>query len=515
MFKNSTVLQDFSASIVVFLVALPLCLGIALGSNAPLSSGIIAGVIGGIVIGFLSGSSLSVSGPAAGLIAIVLMAIQTLGSFESFLLAVFIAGILQVIFGFLKFGTLGDFVPNAVIKGMLAAIGIILIIKQIPHFFGYENSSIIAENVTSISDTKNIYQELIDVFQNISPIATIIGFVSVAILIFFEFEFVKKNKILKIIPGPLIAVLCGILINEYFLINNAEIALKQEHLVSLGKTSEGFGSLKEFLIFPSFEQIYNPQIWFIAFTIAIVASIETLLSIEAVDRIDKLKRQTPGNRELKAQGIGNMFSGLIGGLPITSVIVRSSANVNSGAKTKLSTILHGFWLVLSIILIPNLMNKIPYSALAAILIVIGFKLASPKIFKSLYKLGIDQIIPFAVTVFAILITNLLIGILIGILVSIIFILNTNFRSAIMVVNEGNYYLLRFRKDVSFLNKSKVKDTFEKLPEKSHIVIDVTKTDFIDKDVIEVINDFLKHKELKKIKVEIKKNNFNNLHKLIN
>jgi MFS superfamily sulfate permease-like transporter len=509
--KNSWIFYDISASIVVFLVALPLCLGIALGSGAPLSSGIIAGLIGGVVIGLLSKSSLSVSGPAAGLIAIVILALQQLGSFEVFLLAVVLAGFLQIIFGFLKLGTLGDFVPNAVIKGMLAAIGVILIIKQVPHFFGYDLMPAIDENSMRLTDQKNSFFELTKISDNVSFVATLIGGVSIVILMLFEFDFIKKRKFLKIVPAPLIVVVVGVLINQYFLVNDAKIALKQEHLVWLGA---GSFELKTFLIFPNFSQILNPKIWYFAFTIAIVASIETLLCIEAIDKVDKLRRRTPTNRELKAQGVGNMIAGLIGGLPITSVIVRSSANENAGAKSKLSAILHGFWLILAVILIPNILNKIPYSALAAILIFTGFKLTNPKIFKDLYKLGFDQLIPFLITIIAILMTNLLLGIAIGLLVSIAFIMHSNSSSAITLVNNKKNYLLRFRKDVSFLNKANVKRALEKIPRASLLIIDVTKTDFIDKDIIEVINDFQKHARLNRVKVEIKKNNFNELHKLI-
>lgn len=511
--KTKFFLTDFSASIVVFLVALPLCLGIALGSQAPLFSGIISGVIGGIVIGVLSGSALSVSGPAAGLIAIVILSLQKLGSFEAFLLAGLIAGGIQIIFGFLRFGSLGDFVPNSVIKGMLAAIGIILIIKQLPHFFGYENAPEIDEDSMQVADHAISFFNLTKIFDDISVVATMIGAVSVVILIIFELSFFKKNKFFKFVPAPLVAVVTGALINEYFLSTNPDIALKQGRLVYLSSLSN-ISDIKANLIFPDFTKVYNPDIWFIALTIAIVASIETLLCVEATDKLDQLRRRTSGNRELKAQGVGNLISGFVGGLPITSVIVRSSANVNAGAQSKLSTILHGAWLVLAIFFIPNLLNKIPYSALAAILIVTGFKLAKPSIFKDLYKLGFDQLIPFAITIVAILFTNLLMGIFVGIAISIIFILYSNFNSSVMVVQKDNNCLVRFRKDVSFLNKAMLKKTLDQFPRRSYILIDVSKSDFIDKDVIEVINDFRKNAALKKIRVEIKKNDFNNLHKLI-
>lgn len=508
----SVLLADFPSSIVVFLIALPLCLGIALGSQAPLFSGIISGIIGGIVIGSLSNSQLSVSGPAAGLIAIVVLGIQTLGSFESFLLAVFIAGILQIIFGFVKLGSLGDFIPNAVIKGMLAAIGLILIIKQVPHFVGFDIAAERDESLSQI-DQHTEFLDLINITDHFTMLAVIIGVVSMAILLTCELPFFKKNKIFKFIPAPLIAVIVGALINEYFTSTNPEIALSPEHLVFLPNL-KSIADIKETLIFPNFNSLNNFNVWIVALTIALVASIETLLCIEATDKIDPYKRTTDTNRELKAQGVGNICAGLLGGLPITSVIVRSSANINAGAKSKLSAILHSVWLFLAVILIPFMLNAIPYAALSAILILTGYKLVKPTIFKDLYRLGFDQLIPFLVTVSAILITNLLMGILIGIIVSFIFILYSNFKSSIIIVNKENDYLLRFRKDVSFLNKASVKKMLDKIPANSQALIDVSKADFIDKDVIEVLNDFKFNANLKKIKVEIKKNNFNDLHKLI-
>lgn len=505
-------LANVPASIVVFLVALPLCLGIALGSQAPLFSGIISGIIGGIIIGFLSGSQLSVSGPAAGLIAIVVIGLEKLGSFEAFLLATFIAGIFQLAFGFLKLGTLGNFIPNAVIKGMLAAIGVILIIKQIPHFVGYDKNSEIDESFLQ-NEQVNAFFDAIHIASHLEPLAILIGIVSLLILLFFSTSFFKKSFFLKFIPSPLIAVIIGCAINYFFILTNSKLALHQEHLVSLPQLNSFF-DLNLVLAYPKWNAVFNFDVWIIAVTIALVASIETLLCIEATDKLDPFRRVTNGNRELKAQGVGNALSGLIGGLPITSVIVRSSANVNAGAKSKLSAILHGFWLLFAVILIPNLLNKIPYSALAAILILTGYKLTKPEIFKTLYKSGFDQFIPFIITIFAILLTNLLLGIVIGIVVSFIAILYSNFKSSIMLVNKGNHYLLRLRKDVSFLNKSMLKETLEKVPASSHILIDVSRSDFIDKDVIEVINDFVYSAPLKRIKVEIKKGNFKALHKLI-
>lgn len=505
---------DISASIVVFLVALPLCLGIALGSQAPLFSGIIAGIVGGIIIGFLSKSTFSVSGPAAGLIAIVVIGIQKLGSFESFLLAIFIAGILQIILGYLRFGALKDFIPNSVIKGMLAAIGIILIIKQIPHFIGYGADHEADEGLLEMAQQEKTFSNLFNITDHISPLAITIGVIGILILLLWETKFFKKYKAFKFIPAPLIVVVVSGIINQYFVLNNAELALQQQHLVSLPPLNN-FSDLRSILIFPDFGHIFNHNVWIIAITIALVASVETLLCIEATDKIDPLKRRTDGNRELTAQGFGNSISALLGGLPITSVIVRSSANVNAGAQSKNSTIFHGIWLMLAVIFIPNLLAKIPYAALAAILIITGYKLAKPTIFKELYKLGADQLIPFIITILAILLTNLLLGICIGILVSFVFILYSNFKSSLMIVhNDKNHYLLRLRKDVSFLNKARLKNMLENLPPSSHVLIDVSRADFIDKDVIEVINDFSKHAHLKKIIVEIKKSSFKAGHRSI-
>ena len=364
--------SDLPASLVVFLVALPLCLGIALGSKVPLFSGIIAGVIGGIVVGFLSGSPLSVSGPAAGLTAIVAAAILKLPTFETFLLAVVIAGIIQLVLGFLKAGILGDYVPNSVIKGMLAAIGIILILKQLPHLVGFDKD-FLGDETFSQADNENTFSEILNAFGFITPGAALIGFISIAILVLFENKKIKENSILKQIPAPLLVVAIGLIINEVLNANNSSLAIQAEHLVNL-PVAKNMSDFIGLFSKPDFSQLNNSTMWTVAITLAIVASLETLLSIEAIDKIDPYKRVTPTNRELKAQGIGNIISGLLGGLPVTSVIVRSSANVNAGAISKKSAIMHGILLFASVLLIPNLLNKIPLSALAAILIFTGYKL---------------------------------------------------------------------------------------------------------------------------------------------
>jgi len=509
--------KDFSASIVVFLVALPLCLGVAVASGAEPLSGIIAGVIGGIVVGYFSGSNISVSGPAAGLTSIVAAAILDLKFFEAFLLAVFLSGIIQIVMGLLKAGVIGDFIPNSVIKGMLAAIGIILILKQIPHFVGYDADPEGDENFFQV-DHKNTFSELISLLNHFEIGAVVIGFLGVFILLIWDTSFIKNNNVFKYIPGPLLAVIIGILANEFFVFFLPQFTLQNNHLVQLpifANATDLFSALK----FPMWSQLFNYKIWITAFTIAIVASIETLLSIEAVDKIDPQKNITPANKELIAQGIGNSLSGLIGGIPITSVIVRSSANVNSGGKTKLSTIFHGFFLLLSVLFMASLLNLIPKSVLAAILILTGYKLAKIDIFKEYYKKGFDQFAPFIITIIAIVFTDLLKGIAIGILVGLFFTIRSNFRTSIFIIKDNNNFLIRFRKEVSFLNKSLVKRSLAKIPDNSAVIIDPTKADFIDKDIIEVVNDFIETSQNRGIRVYIervkgKPEIFNDLHQSI-
>jgi len=501
---------DIPASVVVFLVALPLCLGIALGSGAPLFSGIIAGMVGGIVIGTLSGSQLSVSGPAAGLTVIVASAIIKLQVYEAFLLAVVLAGIIQIILGFVKAGVIGDYIPNSVIKGMLAAIGLILILKQLPHFVGYDVDYPGDESFEQ-NDKENTFSGIFRALNFITPAAVIIGIVSIVILRVWETDFFKSQKVLKLIPGPLVVVLISVFLGKV-LSNSLGLSLEQKQLVSL-PVAKNASMFLSFFTFPDFSFIKNPAVWVTAFTLAVVASLETLLGIEAVDKLDPLKRVTPTNRELKAQGIGNIVSGLIGGLPLTSVVVRSSANVMSGAKTKTSSIAHGLLLLVSVLLIPGILNLIPLSALAAILIFTGYKLAKVSLFKEFYSKGWDQFIPFVVTITAILLTDLLIGIVTGIFVGLFFMIRANFKSSVLVVNDANRYLVRLRKDVSFLNKPIIKQKLEEVPANSFIIIDATRADFIDKDIIEEINNFLKHAHLKNIHVEIKKSMSKTMHML--
>jgi len=497
--------SDLPASIVVFLVALPLCLGIALASNAPLFSGIIAGIIGGIVIGSLSGSQLSVSGPAAGLTAIVSVAVLKLPAFEAFLLSVVICGALQIVLGFVKAGVIGDYVPNCVIKGMLAAIGLILILKQFPHLVGYD-SNFEGDESFKQSNDENTFSGIIHAFRFITPVALLIGAIGLLFQIFWEKFTAKKTGFVKLIPAPLIVVLTGILINELFKNNGTGYAIDPKHMVSIPVADSAAGFLS-FFTFPDFSSLLNKDVWITGITLALVASLETLLSIEAIDDLDPYQRVTDKERELKAQGVGNMLSGLLGGLPITSVIVRSSANVNAGAKSKMSTVYHGILLLVCVALIPGLLNLIPKASLAAVLIYTGYKLAKPSLFRMYYKKGWDQFLPFVITIGAILLTDLLVGILIGLAVGVFFVVRSNFKTSVFVVHDKNKYLFRLRKDVSFLNKPALKNKLEEVPKDSSVLIDATRADFIDKDIIEVIEDFLIHAPLKNIKVELKKSRY--------
>jgi len=497
---------DIPSSIVVFLVALPLCLGVALASNAPLFSGLIAGMVGGMVIGMLSGSQLSVSGPAAGLTAIVAAAVLKLPSFEAFLLSVVVCGALQMVLGFIKAGVIGDYVPNAVIKGMLAAIGLILILKQFPHLIGYD-ANYLGDESFQQRNNENTFTGIINAFKAITPVAMIIGVVCLVLQFIWEKFTTGKKGFIKLIPAPLLAVLVGVGINLAFGATESAAALKPEHLVVIPIASSA-GEFFSFFTFPDWSQLLNKEVWITGLTLALVASLETLLSIEAIDDLDPYQRVTNKERELKAQGVGNMISGLIGGLPLTSVIVRSSANVNAGAQTKMSTVYHGMLLLLCVAFIPTVLNQIPLAALAAVLIFTGYKLAKPALFKAFYKKGWDQFLPFVITIAAILLTDLLIGVLIGIGIGMLFIVRTNFKSSVFVVNDENKYLFRLRKDVSFLNKPIIKNKLEEVPANAYVIIDVSRADFIDKDIVEVIEDFAIHAPLKDIKVEIKRNGKN-------
>ncbi len=489
----SNIKFDAPSSLVVFLVALPLCLGIALastGENPILFSGIIAGIVGGIVVGAISGSRLGVSGPAAGLITIVIAAIATLGSFEAFLVTIILAGVLQVIAGFLGAGLIGAYFPSAVIKGMLAAIGITLILKEIPHLVGFDKSLLIN------GSDEHFLGELNNAMQAINPGAVLIAAVSLSILILFNTTFMKQIKLFKFVPGALIAVIVGVLLNLFFQSSFPELVLSSEHLVSLPVITS-MENVGDFFITPDFSALSNPNTYAIAFTIALVASLESLLSVEATDKLDPEKNATDPNRELKAQGVGNIVSGLLGGLPVTQVIVRSSANINSGAKSKLSTILHGVLLVLCVVLIPNVLNLIPYASLAAILMMVGYNLSAVNLYKKMYALGIDQFLPFLATIVGVLLTDLLKGIAIGLVFAIFFILRKNYKSNYKIEDgeEDGKPLIKMQlaEDVSFLNKGSILESLYKVPENAHLIIDGSNSKFIDYDVLEVIQEFKMYK----------------------
>jgi MFS superfamily sulfate permease-like transporter len=490
--------NDLLASIVVFLVALPLCLGIALASGAPLQAGLIAGVVGGIVAGSLSGSQVSIAGPAAGLTTIVIAAIADLGSFEAFVLAVFIAGVLQFVMGIVKAGTIGHFFPASVIKGMLAAIGLILILKQIPHAVGFDADY---EGDESFFEEggRNTFTSIIEAFEAFSTGAVVVAIVSIALIIMWEKVVAKKTGFLAFVPAPLLAVIVGVVLSQVFK-SSPDLVIEDKHLVDVPNFLSGsFGGLMT----PDFSQLGNLEIYKVAFTIALVASLETLLSIEACDKLDPLKRITPLNRELKAQGTANMLSGLLGGLPITSVIVRSSANIHAGAKTKASSISHGLILAASVLFFAGILRLIPLSALAGILIMVGYKLTPPKLYKEMFKKGWSQFLPFVITVIAIVFTNLLLGVFIGILVSVFFILKTNFQEAVIMVSDGQNFLLKLTKNVSFLNKSTIRSKFLLIPSNSTVLIDGSEAHFVDQDIKEAIRDFIETSKTKQIEVELK------------
>lgn len=498
-----TLQSDLPASLVVFLVALPLCLGIALASGAPLISGLIAGIVGGIVVGTLSGSPLGVSGPAAGLAVIVLTAIQDLGAFNIFLVAVILAGLIQIVLGFVRAGTVAYYFPSSVISGMLAGIGIIIFLKQIPHAFGYDRDPV-GELSFRQPDGETTFSELLVVLDSISPGPLIIASVSLAILLLWESRWFKRHKLFAVIPGPLVAVVTGALLNLFFR-SKLGFALSPEQVVSIPE-ADSLSGLVGFLTFPDFSALTRIDVYKTAVVLAIVASLETLLCVEATDKLDALKRVTPTNRELKAQGVGNMISGLLGGLPITQVIVRSSANIQSGGRSKASAVIHGLLLAVSVIALPTIMNLIPLATLAAVLLVVGFKLAKPSVFKKMLGQGRGQFIPFIVTVCAIVVTDLLVGIGLGMVVAVLVILFENFRLPFEISNvpqeRGERVKITLAQQVTFLNKASVLKTLDSIPEDSSVEIDASKSAFVHPDVVELIDDFVIGAEAKNIEVVV-------------
>tara|TARA_R110002012_G_scaffold143197_1_gene301380 strand:- start:812 stop:2407 length:1596 start_codon:yes stop_codon:yes gene_type:complete len=501
MFK--TLKHDLPASIVVFFVALPLCLGIALASGAPLFSGLIAGIIGGIIVGALSGSKIGVSGPAAGLAAIVLTAIGTLGGYENFLVAVVLGGIIQLLFGVLRAGIIGYYFPSSVIKGMLTGIGIIIILKQIPHFFGLDKDPE-GDWAFFQVDGENTFSELMNIGEYLQEGSLAIGLIGLAILLIWDNILSKKAKIFTVIQGPLVAVVVGILF--YIFTKDTNLAIGNTHLVSV-PVPDSLDSFIGQFSFPNFSAITNPAVWVTAFTIALVASLETLLCVEATDKLDPNKNVTPTNRELLAQGTGNIISGMIGGLPITQVIVRSSANIQSGGRSKLSAIIHGFLLLISVLIIPNLLNKIPLSVLAAVLLVVGYKLAKPALFKKMLDLGWKQYIPFFITVIGIVFTDLLVGIGLGLAVGIFVVLFKNYQNSHFLHKEGEdvddgKIKMTFAEEVTFINKGAILNELNSLKENTYLELDVRNTKFLDYDIIEILEDFAFKAKQKNIDIKI-------------
>jgi MFS superfamily sulfate permease-like transporter len=479
--------ENFPSGLVVFLVALPLCLGIALASGAPPLSGVISGIVGGLVVGFLSNSNISVSGPAAGLTAIVLTAITDLGAFELFLCAGIIAGLMQLILGFIRAGSISNYFPNNVIEGMLAAIGIIIILKQIPHALGFDQDYEGHESIFDKGLNFNYFTELLGAVHSGAILVTLI---SVAILI--TWDKVPALRRMKMLPGALVAVVAGIALNEVFKLSGSTLAIGTQHLVSL-PVPQSFDDFKNLITMPDFNGFTNPKVWIAGATIAIVASIETLLCIEASDRLDKQRRITDTNLELKAQGIGNLISSFIGGLPMTSVVVRSSANANAGATSKISSMIHGFLLLVCVLTIPFILNLIPLATLAAVLILVGYKLAKPVTFKHFWDLGKFQFIPFVATVVAVVATDLLKGVGIGLAISVFYILQGNMKRAYYLSKEkldgADGIKMKLAEEVSFLNKAAIKKTLKNIKPNSTIVIDASGTSYIATDVLEMIQDF--------------------------
>ena len=504
LFKD--IRHDLPASIVVFFVAVPLCLGIALASGAPLFAGIIAGIVGGIVVGVASGSPLGVSGPAAGLAVIVLTSITSLGgSWEAFLTAVILAGIIQLIMGYAKAGFIAYFFPSSVIKGMLTGIGLLIILKQIPHALGWDKD-IEGDDSFFQADGQNTFSEIINALQFFTPGAVLIAALSLTLLILWDTVLTKKHKIFGMINGPLVVVILGITMNYLFQNGILNFTLGVDQVVRIPVPENLADFFSQFTL-PDFSALSNFEVYKVAFVLAIVASLETLLCVEATDKLDPYKRVTPTNRELKAQGLGNVISGLIGGLPVTQVIVRSSANISFGGKTKMSAILHGFFLLISAITIAGVLNMIPLASLATILLLVGYKLAKPSLFKEMYKLGWEQFIPFTATVVAILATDLLRGIIAGLLVGIFYTLRHSYRNShhmkknVTTEDGKQTYELVLAEEVSFFNKANVIEALNAIPANSKVIIDCSKSKSIAYDVAELLKDYESNAKNKNITVE--------------
>jgi MFS superfamily sulfate permease-like transporter len=507
MFK--TLKSDLSSSIVVFFVALPLCLGIALASNAPLMAGLISGIVGGILVGILSGSQLGVSGPAAGLTVIVSSSILVLGSWDNFLSAVILAGIIQFAFGYFSLGFLAYFFPLSVIYGMLSGIGILIILKQIPHAIGYDKSFFGEEEFSQLNH-ENTISSLIHSFSDFDYFSILIFIFSICLLIIWEKKLSNKFDIFKIIQGPIVVVFLGaafVFLNQlgFFSLN-----ISSEHLVTI--SDENLLSNFHFLTIPNIDNFLNLETYKIALLIAVVASLETLLCLEATDKLDPQRRVSPPNKELKAQGIGNLICGFVGALPVTQVIVRSSANINFGAKTKLSAIFHGFWLLIAVVFLIPIMSLIPLASLSAILIIVGYKLAKPALFKEMYSSGKEQFIPFIITIIGIISINLLNGIILGLITGLLFSLYRSYQNSYelkdVITNKNGVesHYISLAEEISFFNKANLMRKLESIPNGSQVTVDFARNKYMALDIEVTLKDFKTNAEYKNLKVKFINNN---------
>ncbi len=504
MLSTKESLKDIQAGVVVFLVAIPLCLGIALAQNAPPFSGIISGIIGGSIVTLISGAKYSISGPTAGMTAIMISSIKELGTFELVLTAIAISGIFQILFGLLKVGIIGHYFPSSVIKGMLSAIGIILIIKQIPHLIGYDVDP--EGDMTFFQDDgRNTFTELINMLNYFTPGPAIISAISIIILLFWNSDYIKPGSKLSFIPSALIIVAAGLLLNLLFEFIFPSLLVHQNHLVAI-PTIKNTGDLLDSLIFPDLSGLNNYRTYAIGFTIAVVVSLESLLSIDATDKLKKENNPSPTNRELIAQGVGNLSCGLIGGVPMTSAIIRSSANINAGATSKLSSYVHGFLLLTSVLLFPDLLTSIPNASLAVILLFTGYKLTKVSLFKSMYRLGAKQFIPFITTISVMLLTDMLKGIICGLSIALFYILRDMMRIPIKktsaIIEGREHTLITFPENVSFINKGFLFRILESLPNQSAVILDGANIKSIDYDVLEIIAIFKKTAIDKNIDVQL-------------
>ena len=495
--------EDFLAGVSVFLVTIPLCLGIALASGAPLFAGVLSGIIGGLFVGFWSGSEVSVSGPAAGLTVIVLQSIQSLG-YQSFLVAVILAGIIQFILGWLKAGRLSGFFPNSTIRGMMVAIGLVIILKQIPHALGWDVDYEGEFEFSQSADGENTFTEILTALTHINPGAFVISAACILFMVSWDKLASGKQVFFRLFPSALVVIFVGVGLNELFTIVQPGWYLgnSPQHMVSF-PSFKNWDLIMQAFNFPDFTSLSNSGVYISAVTIALVASLESLITLEAADRVDPARRYSSPNQELRAQGISNIVCGMLGALPLSAVVIRTSTNVFSGAKTRMATMFHGLLLLISVVAAGSLLKCIPLACLAALLIVVGFKLIDFKVFRKIYNEGKDQFIPFIITIVTIIFTDLLIGILVGLAVGINYVLYFNFHSAIKAVRDGKNVLVVFSKDVSFLNKSNLKKILIDIKEGDSVLFDGARAQFIDQDIFTTLHEFKEDADTRNIEVEFR------------